>query len=81
MLFRQIIFVVLCHYSLQAIPSANPTEGILFNYQQTILLAEKFVNIQVVLPFPRFDDSLSQYLTDIAAKLQELWHHPNFAVI
>ena len=70
MLFRQILFVVFCHYSHQAIPSANPTEEILFNYQQTILLAGNFANIQFVLLFPRFDDSISQYLTDVAAKLQ-----------
>ena len=84
MLFRQTLFVIFCYYSLQAIPRANPTDSTTIprafysTINKQFFLAEKFVPIQFVSPFPRFDDSISQYLTEIAAKLQKLWICPKF---
>ena len=71
---RVLVTFLLVQVSYEVAPPTNPTERILFNYQQTIFLAEKFVNIRFVVPFPFFDNSISQYITDIALKLDDLWN-------
>ena len=50
--------------------------GILFNFQQKVLVAEKFVNIKFVLPFPPYNATLSKYLNVLAQSLSKNWYAP-----
>ena len=63
-------------------PAPNPGDnhilqsGILFNFQQKVLVAEKFVNIKFVLPFPPYNATLSKYLNVLAQSLSNNWYVP-----
>ena len=50
--------------------------GILFNFQQKVLVAEKFINIKSVLPFPPYNATLSKYLNVLAQSLSKNWYAP-----
>lgn len=54
------------------------TNGVLFNYEQTVLLAEKFVQSQFVVPFPQYDLGVEMYLRNISTALSYLWKHNNY---
>ena len=47
--------------------------GILFNFDRKILLAERYINAEFVLPFPSLNASLQNYLDKVAATLDDLW--------
>ena len=47
--------------------------GIIFNHVTKILLAEKFVNVDFLVPFPRFEMDLRAELRTYIDKLGQLW--------
>ena len=47
--------------------------GILFNFDRKILLGERYINAEFVLPFPSLNASLQNYLDKVAATLDDLW--------
>ena len=47
--------------------------GILFNFDRNILIAERYINAEFVLPFPSLNASLQNYLDKVAATLDDLW--------
>ena len=53
-------------------------KGIIFHEDKKILLAEKFVNIQFLLPFPQFDVQIQKELTHLTSVLETLWKMPSY---
>ena len=47
-------------------------------YQQKLFSAEKFVNIQFLVPFPRLDTKLYQQLKNLSLLLNNSWHQYEF---
>ena len=47
--------------------------GIIFNHLTKILLAEKFINVDLLVPFPKFEKNLSAELGAYINKLAPLW--------
>ena len=48
--------------------------GIEFVYQQKLLLAEKFINVEFIIPFPSLPDSLDIQLANISSMLEQSWN-------
>ena len=80
-----LLFFVLLQ-SLQIAPSfaafdksdGNLTKGIIFHEDKKILVAEKFMNIQFLLPFPQFDAHIKDELKNITNELQSMWELPTY---
>ena len=47
--------------------------GIIFNHVTKILLAEKFINVDFLVPFPKFEMNVSAELSAYINKLAPLW--------
>ena len=64
-------------FILSIIPASHSLQdsqrGILFNFQKKILLAERYTNVQFVLPFPILDARINEYLQSMAKSLDGLW--------
>ena len=54
----------------------NLDKGISFIEETKILLAEKFINVQFLVPFPRFEMALISSVDQIAQSLQNMWQTP-----
>ena len=52
------------------------TKGILFHKESQILLAEKFVNVEFLVPFPQYDFIMKQ-IEDMLEKLATMWTQPS----
>ena len=52
--------------------------GIIFNRVTKILLAEKFVTVDFLVPFPKFDMNVTADLGAYIEKLGKLWSHPSW---
>ena len=53
------------------------TRGILFHKESQILLAEKFVNVQFLVPFPKYNFTMQKQVETMLAKLAEMWSQPS----
>ena len=53
-------------------------KGIIFHKDKKILFAEKFVNIQSLIPFPQFDVQIQKELTHLPSVLVTLWKVPSY---
>ena len=88
--FRLIAFRLLVFHSLMSMvhlqtpvlpydTSDGPLKkGIIFHEDKRILLAEKFVNIQFLLPFPQFNVQFQKELTHLTSVLETLWKMPSY---
>ena len=58
-----------------ATSSANTVtkEGLVFNFHQRILLADKFLNVQFIVPYPVIEIQLPENLTTLDDKFHESW--------
>ena len=58
-----------------ATPSANTLtkEGIVFNFHQRVLIADKFIKVQLIVPYPVIEIQLTENLTALADKFIESW--------
>ena len=52
--------------------------GFIFNHVTTILSAEKFITVDFLVPFPKFDINVSADLGAYIEKLGKLWSHPSW---
>ena len=52
--------------------------GIIFNHVTKILLAEKFINVDFLVPFPKFELDLRAELGAYIEKLGKLWASPSW---
>ena len=53
-------------------------KGIIFHEHKKILLAEKFIDIQFLLPFPTFSMQIEKDLQDLTQTLSTMWDMPSF---
>ena len=51
-------------------------KGIIFNEETKVLLAEKFVPVQFLIPFPSFNFSMKSDVEKMLSKLQAMWNLP-----
>ena len=58
-----------------ATPSANTVtkEGIVVNFHQKVILADKFINVQYIVPYPVIEIQLPDNLTALVDKFHESW--------
>ena len=52
-------------------------KGILFNEESKILLAERFVPVQFLVPFPKYNFSVKPELKALLRNLNEKWNIPS----
>ena len=72
---------VLADWDSNLIASSNPDDllqkGILFHERGNILLAEKFVPVEFMIPFPTYDFSLKNDIETTIARLSSMWDLPS----
>ena len=51
--------------------------GIIFNYESKTLLAEKFIPIEFLIPFPKFQLNIRDELDIFLKQLAEMWKQPS----
>lgn len=74
--YRYILFSIII--SISAVFPSDNGKGILFNFKQKILLAEKFINVRFLAPFPVYDQVIEKHLENITASLEKLWEFKNY---
>ena len=52
-------------------------KGIMFNEESRILLAEKFIPVQFLVPFPKYNFSIKTELTELLKNLNNKWKLPS----
>ena len=52
-------------------------KGIMFNEESRILLAEKFIPVQFLVPFPKYNFSIKTELTELLMNLNNKWKLPS----
>ena len=53
------------------------SSGIIFHKESKIILAEKFVNVQFLLPFPKYNFTMKSTMRNYLSKLSEKWRTPS----
>ena len=53
------------------------SSGIIFHKDSKIILAEKFVNVQFLLPFPKYNFTMKSTMRNYLSKLSEKWRTPS----
>ena len=53
------------------------TKEILFHKESQILIAENFVNVEFLVPFPQYDFVIKQQIEDMLKKLATMWTEPS----
>ena len=54
-----------------------PSSGIIFHQESKIILAEKFVNVQFLVPFPKYNFTMKTTMRNYLSKLSEKWRTPS----
>ena len=53
------------------------SRGVIFNEETRILLAEKFINVEFLLPFPTYNFTSRDEIQKMLEKLKKMWEHPS----
>ena len=53
------------------------SRGIIFNEESKILLAEKFINVEFLLPFPQYNFTSRNEIKEMLQVLKSMWEHPS----
>ena len=53
------------------------SSGIIFHKESKIILAEKFVNVQFLIPFPKYNFTMKTTMRNYLNKLSEKWRTPS----
>ena len=53
--------------------------GIDFVYEQKLLLAEKFINIQFLFPLPKFNETIDEKIKHLTTTLSTAWSKYDFS--
>jgi hypothetical protein len=56
-------------------PESND-HGIIFNYKQQVLIAEKYENVKFLVPYPQYNLSIAVVLQNISTRLEQLMEVP-----
>ena len=68
-----------CARTQTATPSsAEKGKGVLFNWERTVLLAERFEPVEFVVPLPAYSVHVASDIARAASLLRELWDKPTF---
>ena len=79
MIFEQLLLVLVTSASFSA-SSETPdylSDGIIFHKETKILLAEKFVNVEFLIPFPNYNFTQKDAITTLLQKLSNMWKLPS----
>ena len=60
------------------IPTAPLKKALFFMSMKKIILAEKFIDIQFLLPFPTFSMQIKNDIQDLKSTLATMWDMPSF---
>ena len=52
-------------------------KGVIFNEESTILLAEKFIQVEFLVPFPQFNLPIRHELNATLQRLNRMWRQPS----
>ena len=58
--------------------SAEQGKGVLFNWQRTVLLAERFEQVEFVVPLPFYSTNVAEEIAHAGDILEQLWNKPTF---
>ena len=79
------IFIITALLILQTLPTActnsqtaETKQGVIFNLKQQILLTEKFVKIDILVPFPSYEAVIEQRYMDLSNEIEKLWTYKNY---
>ena len=82
-----LIIILFCIHSAESAKERNFDDvlekAIIFNEETKILLAEKFVPVQFMVPFPSYNFSLKPELNTLLRHLNDMWklHHSSAHLI
>ena len=72
---------VYCQWTSNLEPSNNPNDllekGILFNEPNKILLSEKFIRVEFLVPFPTYEFTLKPDIEQLIQRLSQMWDLPS----
>ena len=68
------IFSLLLVIQIAYLNDKITNNGIEVVYKQKLLLAEKFLNVEFIIPFPSLPDSLDNKLAKISSMLEQSWN-------
>ena len=72
---------VFCQWSSNIEPSNNPNDllekGILFNERNKILLTDKFIRVEFLVPFPTYEFTLKPDIEQLIQRLSQMWDLPS----
>ena len=74
-----IIGCLLFNNSIAIAPSNSVQieQGIIFNLQQQILLTEKFVKIEILVPYPVYNVVIEERYLNLSKEIERLWSYKN----
>ena len=52
-------------------------QGIIFYKEGKILITEKFINVEFLVPFPRYNSTIRQQVETLLAELNNKWATPS----
>ena len=73
-----LLLFIFIHIAQTTSRQGSLDKGIFFNEETKILLVEKFINVQFLIPFPRFEMTLISNVDQIAQSLQNMWQTPTY---
>ena len=53
------------------------SNGVMFNEETTILLAEKFINVEFFVPYPQFNITVRREMDNALKRLNQMWTQPS----
>ena len=59
-------------------PAVATNDGVLFNLHQKMLLTEKFVKTEILLPYPVYNKTVESKLTNLTRELASMWTSKNY---
>ena len=72
------MILLLLFIAVTADDKGSLERGVFFHEETKILLAEKFVNAQFLVPYPKFDIQITESLDKVAKELQNMWQMPTY---
>ena len=59
-------------------PSVATKDGVLFNLHQKLLLTEKFVKTEILVPYPIYNKTLEDKLINMTKEIDKMWTSENY---
>ena len=62
---------------IKSLDDETLAKGVIFNEETTILLAEKFIQVEFLVPFPQFSLPIRTELNATLQRLNQMWKQPS----